>query len=97
MPYQQRQTREAELSRSIVNHIDLAGIEAGLELGEGHVELEYRRLAVGRIQLLAFDQRGFVGLGLSAKEGDVGQQPNGGTVAVIRLSGCIVPRRALGS
>src|SRR5580704_13689418 len=67
LTYQQREAREAELSRSIVNHIDLATVETGFELAEWNVKLEHRRLAVRRIQLQAFDQRGFVGLGLPAK------------------------------
>ncbi len=65
------------MSGGIVDHVDLAGVETGFQLGEGYVELENRGFAVGRIQLAALDQRSLIRFRLAAEEGDIGQQANG--------------------
>ncbi len=51
---QQSQTWKAELSCSVINHVDLASVEAGLQLGERHIELENRGFAVWCIQFTGF-------------------------------------------
>ena len=84
-PHQQSQPRKAELPGGIVNNIHLAGIEARLQLGKRHIELENRGFALRRIQLLAHHHRSFIGFDLSTEESDVGHQVDGSAILPICL------------
>ena len=44
------------MAAGVIDYIYLAGIEAGLERGERHVQLEDGSFALARIQFRQFDQ-----------------------------------------
>src|SRR5690242_453261 len=62
LPHQQCQPREGKRSRSVVDNVDLAGVEPGLEFLQRHFELEHGRFALRRVELARFHQRRLVGL-----------------------------------
>ena len=48
--------RKRELPRDLVDDVHLAGIEAGRQAAGGHLELEHRRVAIGRVDLRTLDR-----------------------------------------
>ena len=76
LPKQQPKPGEREPSRSVVHHVDLAGVKAGLKLGLRDIQLEYDGTSIPRIQLFYFLQRTLISLYLPLEKGDVGQKPD---------------------
>jgi len=62
------------VAAGIIDHIYLTCVKAGLERCEWYVQLEDGGFPFARIQLGNLDQRTLVGLGLSLKKCDVGQE-----------------------
>src|SRR5215469_4252237 len=71
---QDRQARKGKRSAGIVDHVNLAGIEPRLKLGQGDVELEHRSLALRGIELARLYQRGFEGFYLPIEEKNAGEE-----------------------
>src|SRR3984957_5143869 len=78
LPDQQGQPRKQEVSAHIIDYVDLAGIEPGLERTERHVQLEYSRLSFSRVHVVQLQQGTLVGFGFTLKKRDVAQQPDAG-------------------
>src|ERR1019366_1466799 len=76
LPHQHGHSRKHEPSGSIVDHVNLAGVEAGFQLRKWHIELEYRGLAARDRDLLHFYQWSLVSLGITLEERDVAHHPH---------------------
>ena len=76
LPQQQRKARKRKSARGVIHDIHLAGVEAGLELGQRHIQLENGGASISRVQLFHFLQGTFIGLHLALEKGDVGQEPD---------------------
>src|SRR5579863_922984 len=74
LPKEQRKPGKGEPSRSVVHHVDLAGVKARLKLGQRYIQLEYDGTSISRIQLFYFLQRTLINLHLPLEKGDVGQK-----------------------
>src|ERR1044071_5104582 len=72
LPYQYGKPRKTKVSPGIVDNVHLAGIQAGLQLGQWHVKLKDCRPALRRIQLPRFDQRRFKRFDLAVEEHNAG-------------------------
>ena len=73
LPDQQPKSREGELARRVIYHIHLAGVKAGFELCERHIQLENGSSSIARVQFFYFLQRTLVCFRLPLEKGDVGQ------------------------
>ena len=60
----------------VIHHIDLAGVEAGLKLGKGDLQLDDGGMAARIIQFLGFHQGRFERLNPALEEGYVGEDPD---------------------
>jgi len=70
---QDGRAREAEASGGVVDDVDLAGVLAGLEIGERHVELEGDSVARRFVDLRGADERRLKSLGAVVEELDARQ------------------------
>src|ERR1041384_3732748 len=70
LAYQNWQPREDKRPARIVDYVHLAGVQARLKLGQGHVKLKDRRLALRRVELPRLDQWGLKGLHFPVDELD---------------------------
>src|ERR1039458_7898406 len=99
LPHQHGHSRKHEPSGSIVDHVNLAGVEAGLQLREWHIELEHRGLAARERDFLHFYQRSLVSLGITLEERNVAHHPPPGFGVLLRCPavgfGCGLLRRVV--
>jgi len=76
---------EGEASGGVIDDIDLAGVLAGFELAEGHVELEGDGVATGLVEFGGLDERRFECLLAVAEKFDAGEDV--GLCLVVGASG----------
>ena len=68
LPHEQSESRKKEFAASIVDDVDLAGVEPGLKLRQWNIELEHCGMSVGYPEIGVFDQWSLVGLSFSTEE-----------------------------
>ena len=68
LTYEQGESGKQEFAASIVDDVDLTGIETGLKLRQWNIELEHGSMSVGYSEIGIFDQRSLVGLSFSTEE-----------------------------
>ena len=55
LPHEQSESRKKEFAASIVDDVDLAGVEPGLKLRQWNIELEHGCMSVGCSEIGIFD------------------------------------------
>ena len=71
--------REGEAAGDVVNHVDLAEIQAGLQGLQRQVHLEDDRFAIGRGDFVGLDGLGFIDLRRALDKFDAGEDAHGVT------------------